>query len=65
VLADLEPDTLYTLTLATRLGNIYRQGGRHMFDRPDSVLWIRIWIRMDTYHFGNLEPYPDPYPHQK
>jgi hypothetical protein len=27
-----------------------------------AVLWIRI--RMDSHHFGNLDPHPDPYSHQ-
>jgi hypothetical protein len=29
---------------------------------PRAVLWIRI--RMDPHHFGNLDPYSDPHPHQ-
>jgi hypothetical protein len=26
------------------------------------MLWIRLWIRMDPHHLGNLDP--DPHPHQ-
>ncbi len=29
-----------------------------------SVLWIRILIRMDPQHFGNLDPHSDPHLHQ-
>jgi hypothetical protein len=29
------------------------------------VLWIRIRIRMDLHHFGNLDPHPDLHPHKK
>jgi hypothetical protein len=29
------------------------------------VLWIRIWIRKDPHHFGNLDPHSDPHPRQK
>ncbi len=29
------------------------------------VLRAVLWIRKDPHHFGNLDPHPDPYLHQK
>ncbi len=63
VLGDLEPDTLYTLTLATRLGNIYRQGEGKCLDGSGFSV-VDPDPDPDPHHFGNLEPHPDPHLHQ-
>ena len=34
ILSDLEPDTVYTVTLSTKIGNIYRREWKHLGNEP-------------------------------